>query len=735
MSAPGRGLRKGGYFELETDKPGNLFTRDEPVRIVAHLEDARPASGEKTLKYKVYDYTKAVVAQGSVPFTVKEDGQKVQVGLDLARLGTFLFQAEVEGWEARETTFCRIPNLAAITGGKPTRLGFTVHAVPKIGFRTSQMIAAARRLGLTNCRVFTEWKSIEPGPKHYAIEHWDRFFEAAHRSGLQTTMTIYDPPAWVMPKGQSVGYQMFDCDLDALREMVTTVSTRYQGKLGGWEWLNEITPGGPPDYVSDYVKFCRAGVEAARAVDPQLASVLAGGLWPRGFRLEVLNAGAGKYVDALPIHYGNGSGVQEAREDLDSYGYPRVGVWENESCAFVIQWDCPGLEWISETDKCNWVLSQWADELAAGCEKLIYFGGEGAAIGYGDYLRADFTPLPVAATLAVLAAKTFDAKPVGVFSSAGKRALFHLFQRDGKPILIASSSEEAGEEVPLAVGTPSVRITDYQGNETTLPAAGGVARLPLAPSAASSRGPTWTCSRPTWCPPSNVPSAGGNRDLGAGTPQIALLAGKPGGVRDPPAESLRPAARRNAAARPARKLAARAGSKLLAATGRAENRDGAGDRAAVQPSGRIPPSAPSDVRLAEAPGGEQALCGLGDLAGKRRQPVAQRRLRAGRGGRQDAQALARNQCPARIQRGPGTGPGQARAPFQRRRQLGTLRPVGRSARRHDLPLHRLDLEPGHGGRLEHRPDHDRRHYPLPLQHGRHQHRQQHALLASLHLPL
>ena len=171
--------RKGGYFELETDKPGNLFTRDEPVRIAARLKNARPASGEKTLKYKVYDYTKALVAQGSVPFTVERDGQKVQVPLDLARLGTFLFQAEVEGWEARETTFCRIPDLAAITGGKPTRLGFTVHAVPQIGFRTSQMIEAARRLGLTNCRVFTEWKSIEPGPKHYAIQHWDGFFEAA----------------------------------------------------------------------------------------------------------------------------------------------------------------------------------------------------------------------------------------------------------------------------------------------------------------------------------------------------------------------------------------------------------------------------------------------------------------------------------------------------------------------------------------------------------------------------
>jgi hypothetical protein len=473
--------RKGGYFELETDKPGNLFTLDEPVRITARLKNVRSGSEKKALKYKVYDYTKTLVAQGAVPFTAGQDGQKIHVPLDLARQGTFLFQAEVEGWEARETTFCRIPDLAAITRGRPTRLGFTAHAAPRVGFRTAQMIEAARRLGLTNCRLFTEWKSIEPGPKHYALQHWDRFFEAAMRNGIETTMTIYDPPAWVMPRGQTVGYQMFDCNLDAFREMVTTVSTRYKGKLAAWEWLNEITPGGPPDYVADYVKLCRTGVEAARAVDPGLRSVLAGGLWPRGFRLEVLNAGAGKYVDALPIHYSNGAGVQEAREDLDAYGCPQVAVWENESCAFVIQWDCPGLEWVSETVKCNWVLSQWADELSAGCEKLIYFGGEGAATGYGDYLRADFTPLPVAATLAVLAAKTFEAKPVGVFSSPGKRALFHLFERDGKPLLIASSNEEPGEEVSLPVGAPSVRITDYQGNETTLPTAGDVARLPLAP--------------------------------------------------------------------------------------------------------------------------------------------------------------------------------------------------------------------------------------------------------------
>ncbi len=35
--------RKGGYFELQTDRPGNLFTYDEPVRVAARLKNVGAA--------------------------------------------------------------------------------------------------------------------------------------------------------------------------------------------------------------------------------------------------------------------------------------------------------------------------------------------------------------------------------------------------------------------------------------------------------------------------------------------------------------------------------------------------------------------------------------------------------------------------------------------------------------------------------------------------------------------
>ncbi len=525
--------RKGGFFELETEKPGNLFTDDQPVRVIVRLKNVTEAGARKVLTYKVYDFTKALVAEGSVPFSIERDGQKIGVGLKLARRGTFVFEAEVAGWERRETTFCRIPDLARLTGGKPTRLGFTSHAAPQAGWRTAQMFDIAHRLGLTACRLFTEWKSIEPGPGHYALEHWDPFFDAARASGTETVITIYDPPAWALSRGRYVGYQMFECNLDAFQEMVATVSKRFRGKFWGWEWLNEITPGGTRDFVSDYARLCRAGVAAARRVDPSLHSVLAGGLWPRGFRLDVLNAGAGASVDVLPIHYGNGHAIQEAREDLESYGRPQVSVWENESCAFVIKWDRPRLELVAETAKCRWVLTQWTDELAAGCEKLIYFGGEGAAIGYGDYLLSDFTPMPVAATLAVFAAKTFGVKPVGAFSTPDRGGRFHLFERDGKAILVASIRSEGTEAVPLTVGTASVHMTDYQGNETELPATNGLIHLPHAPLPYFVEGADLDVLKSYLVPSLAVPSAGGG-SVGTGTaagdglPRVNLLSGKPG---------------------------------------------------------------------------------------------------------------------------------------------------------------------------------------------------------------
>lgn len=518
-------VRKDGFFELGSEKPGNLFTYNESVQILVRLKNVKDTGKKKALRYQVHDATRRMVAEGSVEFTVERDNQIVPVDLDLKRRGIFSFSAEVDGWEKRETTFARIPDLMDITGGKPTRFGMTGHSAPALGIQTDEVFQIARRLGLTTCRLFTEWQYFEPGPGVYKLEHWDKFFDSASKHDVDVVITVYRPAAWILPEGKPVHYSMFDCNWDAWRDMVKTVTKRYKGRFVSWEWLNEITPGGSGNYVDDYVELCRIGTETARVIDPDLYFTLAGGLWPRSFRLQVLTAGVGKYIDVLPVHYSNGSMITEAREDLDSFGHDEVTVWDNESGISVINWDMPAVDQIADTVQPNWVLTQWADELAAGCEKIIYFGGEGSATGDFDYVMDDLTPRPVAATLAVFASKMFQVEPVGVFFM-GKSGLFHLFDRDGKAILVASSYEEDGEEIPLPVGAESVIISDYQGNEMEIAASNNTARLKLQPLRCFVEGGDLDVLKANLVPEIQVYEAGGNRERIAFTPRLALLKGK-----------------------------------------------------------------------------------------------------------------------------------------------------------------------------------------------------------------
>jgi hypothetical protein len=52
--------------------------------------------------------------------------------------------------------------------------------------------------------------------------------------------------------------------------------------------------------VADYLKFSPIGTTTVRKIAPHLQIQMAGGLWPRNFRADLLKAGIGQYVDVLP---------------------------------------------------------------------------------------------------------------------------------------------------------------------------------------------------------------------------------------------------------------------------------------------------------------------------------------------------------------------------------------------------------------------------------------------------
>ncbi len=256
--------------------------------------------------------------------------------------------------------------------------------------------------------------------------------------GVAPMLCLYDPPPWatIHRDRMAVGYQAFAFDEAGWRDAATTMTRRWRGTLAAWEWLNEIVPGDVIDPVNTYLSFCRIGTAAARAEDPAVRILLAGGLWPRNFRLGLLAGGIAKDIDVLPIHYGAGSGVVEARADLDAAGAKDRTVWDDETGRGISTWHVPLAEALRDTTQQDWVMGQWPGELAAGAERLLFFGGEGDAAGNWDYCHEDLSPRPVAATLAVLSSKLHRAVPQGSFM-LGAEGPFHLFAVGEHAVLVA----------------------------------------------------------------------------------------------------------------------------------------------------------------------------------------------------------------------------------------------------------------------------------------------------------
>ncbi|OGV40886.1 MAG: hypothetical protein A2X48_23160 [Lentisphaerae bacterium GWF2_49_21] len=469
-------IRKDGFFELGSDKAGNLFKYGEAIQLKAVLKNAD--NSDKTMSYRIYNTKGAVEDEGKVQFKAEKSGQAVDIKPNIKSKGTFLLEAEVEGWEKRSVSFAVIPDVLKITGGRETQFGFTVHD----GTR-EEAVKIGAMLGFTSCRYFFGWRNVQPARDVWNLEERDKNIDILNKYGIKPWLCIVQPPVWVMnAPAQDVGYFPFPFDEEGWRGAVKELSTRYKGKIIGFEWLNEIIPGKIcVNPVEDYMKFCRIGNEVSKSVDPSMKSLLAGGLWPQDFRQNLFRAGIGQYIDVLPVHYSNGSAIREIKNDLAANGLEnKVKIWDDETAWGISSWKKPPVEDLTDWRQSNWVLTNFTDELVNGTEKIIYFGGAPSPTGDWYYIYDDCTPRPSAAALAVYTSKMFNAKPLGAFM-LGESGLFHLFERDGKALLVSSSYQDGGEDIDIICGGTSLSMTDWQGNESSVMVKERSAKLALRP--------------------------------------------------------------------------------------------------------------------------------------------------------------------------------------------------------------------------------------------------------------
>lgn len=460
-------------FDLAAMAPGGVFTYDEVPRINIVWGKKAKRGGEYEISFKFTDSDGKSAGASVRTVSVPADGSETELEFpEIKARGVILVEGSIEGLGTGDAVIARIPNLEKRIGQARTPFGVTNVSTPEES-------AVARKLGMTYCRHFVNWCDLEPLEGQWMLDKLNGSINANNEAGLVPWICLVKPPSWVLPGDtHGAGFEPFPFCRDKWENTARHLAETFKGRIWGFEWLNEIVPGNKslvPE--EDYIDFCRIGTEAVKSVDSALKVQLAGGLWPRNFRTDLLAKGVVEYIDVLPVHYSDRTGVQEAIRDAAAAGKSRLEIWDNESARGLSVWGMPEAEALTgSVVQSKWVMRNWPAELAAGARCIVYFGGNAQAAGNWTYLRDAATPRPVAATLAVLSDKIGLARPVGT-TAVNENTIMHLFEENGRGIAVASTiSSNDGDKAVLSfnAGTGSVVVTDYKGESKTVKTENGV---------------------------------------------------------------------------------------------------------------------------------------------------------------------------------------------------------------------------------------------------------------------
>lgn len=440
---------------LEPEAVGGLFKYGETPKVkVLWGPKAKPGAKTATL------VVRNIAGKEVLSRTVSVDPARKEESLEIAGLaerGTFSVTLDVPAVGSEYCYFGTIPTFVR-EGGRRTPFGVT-------NIYDEDFAKIAGELGFSFTRLFTSWKELQPSPAEWKLDGLDRTIAMNDRNGLKPWICLYNPPAWALPEGMwSAGFEPSPFSLKDWGLAIEKLARRYDGKLMGFEMLNEIVPGNKcKDPVKEYVDICRVGSQAAKKVNSKNVIQLAGGLWPHNYRIDLLNAGVGKWIDVLPVHYSTYEGIVEAKTDLRVRNLGKVRVADNETASGLSTWQMkPDMTLAKSVGQCKHVMTRWPDELCAGSLFITYFGGSGDPCGNWSYMIDRVTPRPCAVTLAVVQGKIGYAKPVGKFFLEG--CPVQLFENGGKGIAFVAAPGKEGVKVRLP--GRNVLVTDYQGNET-----------------------------------------------------------------------------------------------------------------------------------------------------------------------------------------------------------------------------------------------------------------------------
>ena len=177
------------------------------------------------------------------------------------------------------------------SGGQPVAESF-----PPVNFKTLRLWDAA-----------TNWSALEPQKGQWDFSVLDRFVNEAQTRNMDVVLTLGQSPSWASARPGDVSYNGVGApaeprNIQDWRDYVSTVATRYRGRIKFYEIWNE--PNDATFYSGSIPKMVELTNEAAavlKSVDPA-NTVISPPPYVTGWLDDFLAAGGADNVDVIGYH-------------------------------------------------------------------------------------------------------------------------------------------------------------------------------------------------------------------------------------------------------------------------------------------------------------------------------------------------------------------------------------------------------------------------------------------------
>lgn len=268
-----------------------------------------------------------------------------------------------------------------LIGGAPTKSTFGMHVGQVDGDAWPSVPVGAFRI----MNGDSTWGALEPSPGEWDFSRLDQRVDQARARGAPVLLVLSHPPAWAASRPDLQGFNGSPSpprDIEEWRRYVTTVATRYAGRIEAYEVWNEPNLAqffvGTPQQLGE---LTRVASEAINAVDSRALVVSAGFSARTGgaepyFRAFVAS-GIASAIDVVGIHIypyaGNGPEsmvglAQRFRAIANAAGLSSKPMWNTE-----IGYGRTPDQVISPTDSASLILRTYLVLPAAGLVRNYWY--------------------------------------------------------------------------------------------------------------------------------------------------------------------------------------------------------------------------------------------------------------------------------------------------------------------------------------------------------------------------